>query len=124
SPSAGDSADPAARAPVHPANHGKRCFVCLCEDVTAKDFETAAAEGFDSIELAKRYLTATMGPCQGRMCQLASARALARATGAEVGAMGTTTARPPGTSEPLATFAGRQHDPESRSPLDDEHRRL
>src|SRR6201999_2139415 len=102
SPSAGDSADPAARAPVHPANHGKRCFVCLCEDVTAKDFETAAGEGFDSLELAKRYLTATMGPCQGRMCQLASARALAHATGTEVAAVGATTARPAWSTEPLA----------------------
>ena len=31
----------------------------------------AIAEGFDSIELAKRYTTVTMGPCQGRLCHLA-----------------------------------------------------
>ena len=29
----------------------------------------AIAEGFDSIELAKRYTTVTMGPCQGRLWQ-------------------------------------------------------
>ena len=127
SPSATSPADAhAARTsgPVLDSGGAKRCFVCLCEDVTDKDFGLAASEGFDSIELAKRYLTATMGPCQGRMCQLASARALARATGTDVAAIGTTTARPPWSTEPLATFAGRQHEPTSRSPLDDEHRRL
>ena len=32
----------------------------------------AIGEGFDSIELAKRYTTVTMGPCQGKLCHLAS----------------------------------------------------
>ena len=48
-----------------------KCFACLCEDVTAKDIHLSVDEGYDSIELSKRYTTATMGPCQGRMCQLA-----------------------------------------------------
>jgi sarcosine oxidase subunit alpha len=103
---------------------GRRCFVCVCEDVTEKDVGTAVDEGFDSIELAKRYLTATMGPCQGRMCQLAAARAVARATGAELADVGTTTARPPSAATPLGVFAGRQHEPGSRSALDAEHRRV
>ena len=47
-----------------------RCFACLCEDVTADDISYAIEEGFDSLELLKRYTTVTMGPCQGRMCQL------------------------------------------------------
>ena len=46
--------------PSYPGN-GK-CFVCVCEDVTTKDLKRAIGEGFDSIELAKRYTTATMGP--------------------------------------------------------------
>ena len=33
----------------------RKCFVCICEDVTDKDVKRAIAEGFDSIELAKRY---------------------------------------------------------------------
>ena len=55
------------------AGRGK-CFACLCEDVTTDDLDFAIDEGFDSLELAKRYTTVTMGPCQGRMCQLASIR--------------------------------------------------
>ena len=53
---------------------GDKCFVCVCEDVTAKDVKRAVAEGFDSIELAKRYTTVTMGPCQGKLCHLPSIR--------------------------------------------------
>ena len=54
-----------------PAYPGKgKCFVCICEDVTTKDMKRAIGEGFDSIELAKRYTTTTMGPCQGKLCHL------------------------------------------------------
>lgn len=102
----------------------RRCFICLCEDVTEKDVGVAVGEGFDSIELAKRYLTATMGPCQGRMCELASARSIARATGASLAEVGRTTARPPWSATPLGVLAGRQHEPGSRSALDAQHRRL
>ena len=55
----------------------------------------AVAEGFDSIELAKRYTTVTMGPCQGRLCHLPSIRFYAQATATSEAAIGTTTARPP-----------------------------
>jgi len=45
-----------------PAYSGKgRCFVCICEDVTRKDVQRALAEGFDSVELAKRYTAVTWG---------------------------------------------------------------
>src|SRR3970282_1924081 len=47
---------------------------CLCMDVTNKELKTAVAEGFDSMELLKRYTTITMGPCQGKACMLASQR--------------------------------------------------
>ena len=42
--------------------------------MTTDDLDYAIDEGFDSLELLKRYTTVTMGPCQGRMCQLASIR--------------------------------------------------
>ena len=35
------------------------------------DLRDGVSEGFDHIETLKRYTTTTMGPCQGRMCQLA-----------------------------------------------------
>jgi sarcosine oxidase subunit alpha len=108
-------------APPPPEHAGGRCFVCHCEDVTAKDLRRAVAEGFDDIEIAKRYTTVTMGPCQGRLCQLGSVRLLAQATGTGEAALGTTTARPPWTPTPLGALAGRPHVPGKRTPLHGRH---
>ena len=49
--------------------------------MTAKDIHLSVEEGYDSIELSKRYTTTTMGPCQGRMCQLPAVRLMAEETG-------------------------------------------
>ena len=65
-----------------------KAFVDLDEDITVKDIEYAAAEGYDSIELSKRYTTVTMGPSQGRFSQLASIRALGAHTGLTLGEVG------------------------------------
>ena len=59
----------------------KKRFVCYCEDVTDEDVETAIAEGYDSIELLKRYSTISMGPCQGAMCSMNTIHLCARANG-------------------------------------------
>jgi sarcosine oxidase, subunit alpha len=98
---------------LHPtrACHGKGGFVCICEDVAVKDLKRAIAEGFDSIELAKRYTTVTMGPCQGRLCHLPSIRVFAREQGTDEAAIGTTTARPPWSPVKLGLLAGRTHEP-------------
>ena len=101
-----------------------KAFVCLCEDVTDKDIAYSVAEGYDSIELSKRYTTVTMGPCQGRMCQLAAIRALARQTGVDAPAVGQTTARPPWTPVPMGVLAGRPFTPAKRSPIHPRHRAL
>ena len=82
---------------------------------TAKDVRRAVAEGFDSIELAKRYTTVTMGPCQGRLCHLAAVRLCARETGTDEARIGTTTARPPWQPVPLGLLAGRGHEPAKRT---------
>ena len=109
--------------PVAGAGRGK-CFACLCEDVTAKDIAYSVEEGYDSFELLKRYATVTMGPCQGRMCQLASARLLAQQTGASPAEVGLTTARPPWAAVPLGVLAGRPFEPAKRSPVHGRHREL
>ncbi len=108
--------------PPPPDGERGRCVVCLCEDVTVKDLKTAVAEGFDDIELAKRYTTATMGPCQGRMCQRAVNAVLAEETGRPPAAVGLTTARPPWTTVPLGVLAGRPYQPAKRSALHARHR--
>src|SRR5437763_5737865 len=101
-----------------------KCFACLCEDVTAKDIHLSVEEGYDSIELSKRYTTVTMGPCQGRMCQLASIRLMAEETGQDLATVGTTTARPPYTSVPMGVLAGRPIEPAKRSAIHGRHREL
>ncbi len=101
-----------------------KAFVCLCEDVTDKDIAYSVAEGYDSIELSKRYTTVTMGPCQGRMCQLAAIRAVARQTGVDAPAVGQTTARPPWTPVAMGVLAGRPFEPAKRSSIHARHRAL
>ncbi|HWE12264.1 MAG TPA: 2Fe-2S iron-sulfur cluster-binding protein [Solirubrobacteraceae bacterium] len=122
------------RAPAQPADvalapavsgEGRgKCFACFCEDVTSKDVHLSIEEGYDSIELSKRYTTVTMGPCQGRMCQLPSVRLMAQETGQSLQQVGTTTARPPWVSVPMGVLAGRPVEPAKRSAIHDRHRRL
>ena len=109
--------------PVSGADRGK-CFACLCEDVTSKDIGLTVAEGYDSIELSKRYTTVTMGPCQGRMCQLASVRLMGAETGQAPEQVGLTTARPPWTTVPMGALAGRPFEPAKRSAIHSRHREL
>ncbi len=116
----GPDAGAAVPAPSYAGGSDRR-FVCICEDVTVKDLERAVSEGFDSIELAKRYTTVTMGPCQGKLCHLASVRLLARETGIAEAAIGATTARPPWEPVELGLLAGRHHEPLRRSPLHFRH---
>ena len=119
----GTSADVAVPPALTSARKGK-CFACLCEDVTAKDIHLSVEEGYDSIELSKRYTTTTMGPCQGRMCQLPAVRLMAAETGTSLADVGTTTARPPWHAVPMGALAGRPFEPAKRSSIHGRHREL
>ena len=107
-----------------PGPAGKKEFVCFCEDVTVKDISQAVAEGFDDIQLLKRYSTATMGPCQGKMCSKALVELCSQSAGRSVESTGVTTSRPPLQPVPLAALAGASHMPMKRTPMDQIHRRL
>lgn len=106
--------------PPPAAGHDKR-FVCYCEDVTEHDVELAVAEGYNSIELLKRYSTISMGPCQGKMCSQNALHLCARANGWTIPQTGTTTARPPLTPVSLGALAGQPMEPVQRTPLHDWH---
>ena len=54
--------------PAAPTGKGARTYLCFCEDVSVHDIEQAIDEGFADVQILKRYTTATMGPCQGKMC--------------------------------------------------------
>ncbi|MEE8274741.1 MAG: 2Fe-2S iron-sulfur cluster-binding protein, partial [Alphaproteobacteria bacterium] len=63
-------------------------FVDLDEDLTITDIEATAAEGYDHIQLLKRFSTTGMGPSQGRLSNVAAIRLVARATGRTPDAVG------------------------------------
>jgi len=106
------------------AGSRSKAFACFCEDVSAKDIRAGVKEGYDSIELCKRFTTVTMGPCQGRMCQLPSIRLMAQETGQGLDQVGTTRARPPWSTVPMAALAGRPIEPAKRSSIHHRHREL
>ena len=62
---AGENGSSAGRPRPAPADGHKKCFACLCEDVTAKDISYAIDEGYDSLELLKRYTTLDHGALPG-----------------------------------------------------------
>ncbi len=111
-----------------PTPSPNKSFVCFCEDVSVHDVETAVAEGYDKLELLKRYSTISMGPCQGRMCSQNAVHLCARLTGANVLATGVTTARPPVTPVPMGVLAGQtamgtsHMEPVQLTPVDAWHR--
>ncbi|MGH3348836.1 MAG: glycine cleavage T C-terminal barrel domain-containing protein, partial [Nocardioides sp.] len=83
----------------------------------------AAGEGYDSVELLKRYTTATMGPAQGKLETVNTVAALAEATGRTIAETGTTTWRPPYAPVTLGALAGPEREPVRRSPMQDWHER-
>jgi sarcosine oxidase subunit alpha len=106
--------------PLFPHSSGKE-FVDLDEDLTLADLANAAQEGFDSVELLKRYSTVGMGPSQGKLSNLNAARQLARVTGRELPSLGLTTARPPWQPVSLGALAGARYAPLRCTPLDAMH---
>lgn len=96
-------------------------FVDFSEDVMAKDLKASAAEGYDSIELNKRYTTATMGPIQGKLEVVNAVAVHADATGRTIADTGTTTWRPPFAPITLGALAGDDEDPVRVSPMQGWH---
>ena len=93
--------------------HGK-AFVDLQNDVTVSDVKLAAREGFRSPEHLKRYTTLGMATDQGKTANSNGAAVLARVTGRYLGAVGTTTFRPPFTPIAISSFAGHHRGPDFR----------
>ncbi len=97
----------------HPAmfratSHG---MVDFSEDIGSKDLLAAAAEGYDSVELLKRFTTATMGPAQGKLETVNTVAILAEARGQSIEEVGTTVWRPPYAPISLGGLAGRLFEP-------------
>jgi sarcosine oxidase subunit alpha len=110
----------------HPAlfrgrTHG---MVDFSEDVSSADIHAAAREGYDSVELVKRYTTVTMGPAQGKLETVNAVAVLAEATGSTIAETGTTVWRPMYVPVTLGALAGRIFSPVRHSPMQSSHERL
>jgi sarcosine oxidase subunit alpha len=92
--------------PMVPHPKGKN-FVDFDEDIQIKDFENAAKEGFDNIELMKRFTTVGMGPSQGKHSNMNAIRILAKIRELPVEKIGTTTSRPFFHPTPIGHLGGR-----------------
>ena len=112
--------DPIILPPEASAASGKQ-FACVCMDVTAKELKTAVAEGFDSMELLKRYTTITMGPCQGKACMASSQRLCGAVTGRSFAETSPTTSRPPWVPVEMGTLAGARLTPRKETTMHDRH---
>jgi sarcosine oxidase subunit alpha len=111
--------------PTHPwpivAHADGKNFVDFDEDLQLKDFHNAIQEGFDNIELMKRFSTVGMGPSQGKHSNMNALRILAKLTGKHPQQVGTTTARPFFHPVPMSLLGGRGFTPERRTPLHARH---
>jgi sarcosine oxidase, subunit alpha len=111
--------------PSHPypmISHPKgKNFIDFDEDIQLKDFINAAQEGFNNIELMKRFTTFGMGPSQGKHANMNAIRILAKIRNLPVEKVGSTTARPFYHPTPIGHLAGRSFHPERRSPIHDWH---
>jgi len=90
------------------AGKHSRQWLDFQHDVTVADIELALAEGFDHIELVKRYTTAGMSVDQGKTGNLNTLHTFAELTGANPGDLNPTTYRPPYSPVTLGAIAGRQ----------------
>jgi sarcosine oxidase subunit alpha len=107
--------------PMVPNPKGKN-FVDFDEDIQIKDFENAAKEGFDNIELMKRFTTVGMGPSQGKHSNMNAIRILAKIRGLPVEKIGTTTSRPFFHPTPMGHLGGRGFHPHRLTALHDWHK--
>ena len=100
-----------------PNSKNKKSFISFDEDVSIKDLRDAIEEGYDSMELLKRYSTLSMGPSQGKYESINSMALCAEANQQTIAETGTTTSRPPFSPVPLGVLAGRVMEPVKYTPM-------
>ncbi|MCU0732431.1 MAG: 2Fe-2S iron-sulfur cluster-binding protein, partial [Hyphomonas sp.] len=123
-----DAADPGASSITHPypifkSGKGKE-FIDFDEDLTIKDIVNSVKDGYDDIQLVKRYSTAGLGPSQGRHANLNTIRIVGEVTGKPLEVIGTTTFRPPLVPEKFAHMAGRAFEPTRLTSMHRRHEEL
>ncbi|GIE75479.1 sarcosine oxidase subunit alpha [Actinoplanes philippinensis] len=106
-----ETLDPAGTPPAAvwtlPGGDAATQFVDLQRDVTVADLARATGTGMRSAEHVKRYTTAGTAHDQGKTGGTLTSGVVAELLGVEVGALGTTTFRPPYAPVSFAALAGR-----------------
>ncbi len=104
---------PTSRAPLQ--------FVDFQNDVTAAAIELACREGFESMELVKRYTALGFGTDQGKLGNVNGVAIAAQAQGKSIAETGTTVFRPNYTPVSFGAVVGRDRDelfdPERYTPM-------
>lgn len=109
--------------PIFPSAAGQD-FVDFDEDLSSRDIVNTVKDGYDDIQLVKRYSTAGFGPSQGRHANVNTIRIVARTTGRAAADIGTTTFRPPLVPEKFGLLAGRAFEPVRHTPMHHRHLEL
>ena len=96
--------------PIFQHPKGKE-FVDYDEDLQIKDIINAVKDGYDDLELVKRYSTVVMGPSQGKQSALNNLRIVSKETHRELDGVTVTTQRPPFSPEYIQHLAGKSFQP-------------
>ena len=91
-----------------PCRADQRAFVDFANDVTTHDLALAQREGYESVELVKRYTTVGMGIDQGKTANVNAIGVMAELRGVSPAAIGTTTFRPPYAPVRFGAIAGNE----------------
>ena len=108
--------------PIFSHPKGKE-FIDFDEDLKICDLINAVKEGYEDIQLAKRFSTFGMGPAQGRYTAFTGAYLLANHDSDKEpkDKVGISTARPPYNIEKIGHMAGRAFFPERHSSIHQRH---
>lgn len=106
--------------PIFAHPHGKE-FVDYDEDLQIKDIINAVKDGYDDLELVKRYSTVVMGPSQGKQSALSNLRLVTQQTNRELNGVTVTTQRPPFSPEYIQHLAGKAFQPAKYSAMHHRH---
>ncbi|MGQ0658459.1 MAG: FAD-dependent oxidoreductase, partial [Chromatiales bacterium] len=96
--------------PIFPHPRGKE-FIDFDEDLQVADILNSVADGYDDLDLVKRYSTVVMGPSQGRHSALNNLRLATVSAGRPLTGAVVTTQRPPFEPELLEVLGGRGFQP-------------
>ncbi len=109
--------------PIFPHPKGKD-FIDFDEDLQVKDIINAVKDGYEDLELVKRYSTVVMGPSQGKQSALNNMYVVTKETKSSISDITITTQRPPYSPEYIHQLAGKSLQPVKHTTMHYRHLEL